>query len=165
MTIKARTPGFGLCDICKMRFFFNRHDSISDMMYGAERWLESSPMNHVITRVELQHNLKQLAMLTCPHMRTNDAAFLNRVLTSPRGHMWNNCDNGRPFDDLFADTYELSGIRITCLNQACNTTVEIERKKGAGGMWPIQVRLRRNLGKMKDPMDPRWLIQLEKPES
>jgi hypothetical protein len=163
--IRSGTPGSGLCVICKIWFYISRFNSISDMMYWAERQLEYSHMSRIITRAEIKVGLKQLAMPVCPHMRTNDAYFLDRVLTNTRGTLWNHYNNGRPLDGLFADSYEISCISIPCPNQRCNTACEIERKVGVGGVWPIQVRLRRNLGLMKDVLDPKWVIQLEKPDS
>jgi hypothetical protein len=156
---------FGLDRGCRIRFWFNGESNSSDMIYGAEDWLGFSHMNRAILRDEIRLGLQQIAIPVCPHMRTDEASFLNRVLTNPRGHLYNNFNNGRPIDDFFADSYELSGIRIACLNQRCGTMIEIERRKGLNQMWPIQVRLRRNLGRMEDVLDPKWVIQLEVPDS
>jgi hypothetical protein len=137
----------------------------SEVIYGIYRTLKSSAWNCSILRVEIQHILQQLGMPACPHMRTDDTDFLDRILTCPRGDRTRNYDNGRSIDPFFSEAYVCNGIRIACPNQQCNTTIEIDRRKSPGPIAHVDLSIRRNLGKMTDVMDLKWLIQLERSSS
>jgi hypothetical protein len=150
-----------LCDRCNMNFFLDRQYCNNHVVYGVESVLSKYHISSTIHRAAIQNDLQRLAALVCPHMRTDDSDFLERVLSSPCGVFDNDYNNGRPINDVFADSFVSNTMQIFCLNKRCNSTIVIERPAEAGRV-PVKIRIRRDLGQMTDVLDPKWLIQLEK---
>lgn len=124
-----------------------------------------------VYRFEIQLGLRKLAVQVCPHMRTDDKDFQERLVSSPVGEScilfeddWHGrYDNGKPINDKFAERYMDARMRICCREKHCESHIEIERLASTRRRkMPIFIWIRRNLGKMESPMDPVWLAQLER---
>jgi hypothetical protein len=72
-----------LCDRCNMNFFLDRQYCNNHVIYGVESVLSIYHIGSTIFRVAIQNDLRRLAAIVCPHMRTDDPDFLERVLSSP----------------------------------------------------------------------------------
>jgi hypothetical protein len=155
------SPFFRYCNGCStVLSFTTRTPNNNNVIYGSDCTLGFSHISCIIYRSEVQRDLRQLAHPICPHMRTDDPHFLDRVLSSPRGDWSNNFDNDRPVDDVFAEPYTCTIMRISCQEELCDSTIDIDRR-GSFGQVFVKTRIRRNLGNMAEALDPKWLIQLE----
>jgi hypothetical protein len=150
-----------LCDRCNMSFFASRAlNNGGNVTYGSDCILSEDHISSTVYRVALREDLERLAAPVCAHMRTDDPEFLERILSSPCGSWGDNFNDNRPINDVFADSYVSSIMRICCQKERCNSMIDIDR--GAGHLpGPVKIRIRRELGRMVDVLDPKWLIQLE----
>lgn len=110
-------------------------------------------------RREVEDILQRLAARICPHMSTHDDDFLQRMAEIPAGHMFGSLRiQDEHVENDFGKGGDLMSIRIPCKVEACDTHLEIE-KLTYGGQTNLHFTVSRNMGRMDDPLDPKWLMQ------
>jgi hypothetical protein len=158
-----------VCSTCWSPPSLFKSQASKDVIFYSYHKLRTYQPHDVIYRFEILLGLRRLATHICPHMRSDDEDFQNRVRCNPLGNKWffktgrpEDWDNGEPVDDRFAEPHMDARMRICCREQHCDSSIEIERFHSMGGMrMAILITIRRNLGKMESPLDPVWLAQLE----
>lgn len=110
-------------------------------------------------RSEVEDMLRELATRICPHMSTHDSEFLRRMAGIPASRMFGSIRvQEDQVENVFGKANNLMAIRVPCAVEACDTYLEIERLT-YGGQTNLHFTVSRHLGRMDNPLDPRWLVQ------
>ena len=152
------------CATCTNSYFSrtSRSPKTAVLQYFASKALGKTHAANRIYRTRLQQDFRQSAWQLCPHMRTDDADFQTRLLSTPLDPpLWSFTLQSEPVTDVFAEPYIGADMCISCRHKHCNTNVRISRKLFlAVGPTPIFVTIFRDLGLMNSVQDPAWLAQV-----
>jgi hypothetical protein len=113
----------------------------------------------IFYRSDMGDTLKGLAARICPHTSTHDEDFLRRFAQTPASRMYGSQRIQEAHAErIFGKENDLMAIRVLCKVENCDTHLEIE-KLTYEGATNLHFTVSRNLGKMDEPLDAKWLVQ------
>lgn len=129
------------------------------VMLGHSLLYKTLGARRIFYRSELVDTLKDLATRICPHMSTHDEYFLWRFTQTPASRMFGSQRIQEAYAErIFGKDNDLMAICVPCKVEDCDSYLEIE-KLCYEGATNLHFTVSRNLGKMDEPLDAKWLVQ------
>ncbi|KAH7380476.1 hypothetical protein DE146DRAFT_297800 [Phaeosphaeria sp. MPI-PUGE-AT-0046c] len=134
-------------------FEFGSPHFVNRIMLGQSLLYKNLGPISTLDRSAVQDMLQGLAARICPHMSTHHDELLQRISEISGGRIF-----GILRSEEGAQTDNRMSVQIPCLAEACDTQLEIERL-AYNDQTNLHFTVSRNLGRMEDPLDPKWLVQ------
>lgn len=132
---------------------------VVQIMFGQSLMYKTLGERRIFYRSDMKDMLLGVAARICPHMNTHDREFLLRFNATPASRM---CGSQRiseaHVEKIFGKEDDLMAIRVPCEVEDCDTYLEVE-KLTYEGSTNLHFTVTRNLGKMDEPLDGKWLVQ------
>lgn len=144
---------------CRLDPIVYRDQATGNVQHTCETVLRKTSLDVTLDRSDrllaIQHHTEPI----CPHMRTSEAELQERIVNSS-ARLVNPYKHHGPIAGVMVERSTTLSMRLWCLTEACDTSVEIDKRLIGGLDAQIIIRVNHNLGKLETPWDAAWLAQI-----